>query len=162
MGYSGSQGDHLFFWADANPPLAYGDLSSAQPAEQEAALLAETFAGTGATGRECGARSSNPFVGVHVNPNFQAVEAVQPRAHSTYNSLQVTLSRQFANSSSAMWATRGPNAWMMPRPLSARSKASGLSLMPTTRASTEVLVASAPIKCLPPTLFISCRSRAIG
>ena len=33
---------------------------------------------------------------MHVNPNFGAVEAVQPRAHSTYNALQVTLVRQFA------------------------------------------------------------------
>ena len=41
---------------------------------------------------------NNPFMGTHVNPNFGALEAVEPKAHSTYNSLQATLSRQFAKS----------------------------------------------------------------
>jgi hypothetical protein len=58
--------------------------------------IAQTFADTRATGAGTRGTVSNPFVGLHVNPNFQAVEAVQPRAHSTYNASQVTLSREFA------------------------------------------------------------------
>ncbi|MDR3720918.1 MAG: TonB-dependent receptor [Candidatus Acidoferrales bacterium] len=99
VGYNGSSGNHLFFWADANPPLAYGDATSAQlnaPGANGAPSLAATFAGTGATGQGTRGTVSNPFLGLHVNPNFGAVEAVQPRAHSTYNALQVTVSRQFA------------------------------------------------------------------
>ena len=29
IGYNGSTGVHLFAWIDANPPLAYGELTSA-------------------------------------------------------------------------------------------------------------------------------------
>jgi Carboxypeptidase regulatory-like domain/TonB-dependent Receptor Plug Domain len=108
VGYNGSSGNHLFLWADANPPLAYGDLSSADlnaPGAGGAPSVAQTFAGTGATGLGARGTVTNPFVGAsgpgtfaHVNPNFQAVEAVQPRAHSTYNALQVTWTRQFSKS----------------------------------------------------------------
>jgi len=89
VSYNGSSGAHLFYWIDANPPLAYGDA---------AALAANKapFAGTGATGQGPRGTIANPFVGQHVNSNFQAVESVEPGAHSSYNSLQVTLSRQFA------------------------------------------------------------------
>jgi Carboxypeptidase regulatory-like domain/TonB-dependent Receptor Plug Domain len=100
VGYNGSSGNHLFFWADANPPLAYGDATSAQlnapPPPPTVPTLAQTFAPTGATGQGTRGTVSNPFVGLHENPNFGAVEAVQPRAHSTYNALQVTVTRQFA------------------------------------------------------------------
>ena len=41
---------------------------------------------------------ANPFVGLYTNPNFKAVEAVTPTARSTYNGLQISLSRQFAKS----------------------------------------------------------------
>lgn len=91
VGYNGSSGVHLFYWIDANPPLAYSDLS---PAQQTA--VAPTYAGTGADGTGARGTVTNPFVNMHMNPNFGAVEAVVPGAHSSYNSLQVTLSRQFA------------------------------------------------------------------
>lgn len=89
VGYNGSSGVHLFYWIDANPPLAYGDPGAA-------AANKAVFAGTGATGQGPRGTVANPFVGQHVNSNFQAVESVEPKAHSSYNSLQVTLSRQFA------------------------------------------------------------------
>jgi hypothetical protein len=101
VGYNGSSGNHLFYWIDANPPLAYGDASNAQltaPGAFGAPSIQATFAGTGVTGTGPRGTVSNPFIGLHENPNFQAVESVQPRAHSTYNSLQTTLSRQFAKS----------------------------------------------------------------
>jgi Carboxypeptidase regulatory-like domain/TonB dependent receptor/TonB-dependent Receptor Plug Domain len=101
VGYNGSQGNHLFYWIDANPPLAYGDATNAQltaPGAFGAPSIQQTFAGTGVTGTGPRGTVSNPFIGLHQNPNFQAVEAVEPKAHSSYNSLQATLSRQFAKS----------------------------------------------------------------
>jgi Carboxypeptidase regulatory-like domain/TonB dependent receptor/TonB-dependent Receptor Plug Domain len=99
VGYNGSSGNHLFFWADANPPLSYSMLT---PSEQTAALATGNYpsaTGVGAPGTPTNPFTVNPATGsVHVNPNFQAVEAVQPRAHSSYNAVQVTLSRQFARS----------------------------------------------------------------
>jgi len=91
VGYNGSSGNHLFFWADANPPQSFSMLT---PAQQTAALATGNY--PSATGAGAPGTLTNPFMGTHVNGNFQAVEAVQPRAHSTYNALQVTVSRQFA------------------------------------------------------------------
>jgi len=101
VGYNGSQGVHLFYWIDANPPLAYGDFTAAQRSttvEPGAAPLtiAQVFAGTGATGIGPRGTVTNPFVDIHANANFGAFEAAEPEAHSNYNALQVTLSRQFA------------------------------------------------------------------
>lgn len=93
VGYNGSSGNHLFYWIDANPPQAFSDLTSAQ---QTTALATGNY--PSATGAGARGTLTNPFMGTHVNPNFGAFEAVEPRAHSTYNSLQLTLSRQFANS----------------------------------------------------------------
>ena len=91
LGYNGSSGVHLFYWIDANRPQAFSMLTSAQQTAALATGNYPTATGTGAPGTP-----ANPFMGTHVNPNFQAVEAVVPGAHSSYNSLQVTLSRQFA------------------------------------------------------------------
>ena len=103
VGYNGSQGAHLFYWIDANPPLAYGDFTPAQRAATlEPAFLpvpvtiAQAFAGTPATGMGVRGTVTNPFVDIHLNPNFGAFEAAEPEAHSNYNALQLTLSRQFA------------------------------------------------------------------
>ena len=96
VGYNGSQGVHLFYWIDANPPNAFSMLS---PANQAAALATLNYPGTsglGATGQGAPGTLNNPFMGTHVNPNFGAVEAVEPEAHSSYNALQVSVSRQFA------------------------------------------------------------------
>jgi len=91
VGYNGSSGAHLFYWIDANPPVYY---SIASGAEQAAAIASGNF--PSATGQGAPGTLTNPFLGIHVNQNFDAVEAVKPEAHSTYNSLQVSLSRQFA------------------------------------------------------------------
>jgi len=105
VGYNGSQGVDLFMWIDANPPLAYGDFTAAQRAVTAepatagplgALTIAQTFAGTGATGLGARGTVTNPFVDIHLNPLFGAFEAAEPEAHSTYNALQLTLSRQFA------------------------------------------------------------------
>ena len=91
VGYNGSQGADLFLWIDANPPLAFSDLT---PANQAAALATGNY--PTATGAGARGTLTNPFMGVHLNPNFGAFEAAEPEAHSTYNALQVSLSRQFA------------------------------------------------------------------
>jgi hypothetical protein len=101
IGYNGSAGVHLMAWIDVNPPQAYGDLTAAQlnapgVGPPGTPSIAQTFAGTGATGAGTRGSLTNPFVGLHVNPNLAAIEADTPTAHSSYNSLQVSLSRQFA------------------------------------------------------------------
>lgn len=103
VGYNGSQGVHLFYWIDANPPLAYGDFTPAQrsttlePAFAPVPVtIAQAFAGTPATGAGTRGTATNPFVDIHANTNFGAFEAAEPEAHSNYNALQLTLSRQFA------------------------------------------------------------------
>jgi hypothetical protein len=96
VGYNGSSGVHLFYWINANPPLGFSDLSAA---DQAAAVATGNYPGTsgsGATGTGARGTLNNPFMNRYTNPNFQAVEAVKPEAHSSYNSLQTTLSRQFA------------------------------------------------------------------
>ena len=98
VGYNGSSGNHLFYWIDANPPVSFSMLS---PGDQTTALATGNYpgsSGTGATGAGAPGTINNPFMGTHVNPNFGAFEAVEPKAHSTYNALQLTLSRQFAGS----------------------------------------------------------------
>ena len=100
IGYNGSTGVHLMAWIDVNPPLAYGELTSEQlnaiPPGPPAPSIAQTYAGTGATGQGTPGSLTNPFTGLHVNPNLAAIEADTPTAHSSYNSLQTSLSRQFA------------------------------------------------------------------
>ena len=91
VGYNGSSGAHLFYWIDANPPQSYSMLS---PTDQANALATGNY--PTATGQGAPGTLTNPFMGTHVNPNFGAVEAVEPEAHSSYNALQVSLSRQFA------------------------------------------------------------------
>ena len=91
VGYNGSKGKNLFLWSNANPPLAFSD--------QSADWLATNAANwPGATGQGPRGTVANPFVGIYTNPNFKAVEGVTPTAHSTYNGLQISLSRQFAKS----------------------------------------------------------------
>jgi hypothetical protein len=91
VGYNGSKGKNLFLWSNANPPLAYSD----QSAEWKTANAASW---PGANGQGPRGTVANPFVGLYTNPKFKAVEAVTPTAHSTYNGLQMSLSRQFAKS----------------------------------------------------------------
>jgi hypothetical protein len=91
VGYNGSSGRNLFLWSNVNPPLAFSD----QSADWQAANAATW---PGATGQGTRGTVSNPFVGLYTNPNFQAVEGVTPTAHSSYNSLQISLNRQFSAS----------------------------------------------------------------
>jgi len=88
VGYNGSRGKNLFLWSNANPPLAFSDQSPEWQAENAASW-------PGATGQGPRGTVANPFVGLYRNPNFGAVEAVTPTAHSSYNGLQISLSRQF-------------------------------------------------------------------
>ena len=90
VGYNGSKGKNLFLWSNANPPLAYSD----QSADWQAANAARW---PGATGEGSRGTVSNPFVGLYTNPNFKAVEAITPTATSSYNGLQISLSRQYAS-----------------------------------------------------------------
>ena len=89
VGYNGSKGKNLFLWSNSNPPLAFSDQSSDWQEENSPNW-------PGATGDGPRGTLANPFVGLYSNPNFKAVEAVTPTAHSTYNGLQTSLSRQFA------------------------------------------------------------------
>ncbi len=91
VGYNGSKGKNLFLWSNANPPLAFSDQSAQWQADN-----ADSW--PDATGQGPRGTVANPFVGIYTNPNFQAVEAVTPNARSTYNGLQITLSRQFGES----------------------------------------------------------------
>ncbi len=105
IGYNGSTGVHLFQWINANPSLAYGD---ATPAQLNAAgpggspSIAQTFTDFGAiaapSGQGARGTVTNPFVGIHENGNFGSFESSQPEAHSSYNSLQTSLTRQFSSS----------------------------------------------------------------
>ena len=96
IGYNGSTGVHLFEWINANPVLAYGDVTSAQLNAGGSSSIAATFAGSGATGQGTRGTVTNPFVGLHENSNLQSYMAPQPEAHSSYNSLQTSLTRQFS------------------------------------------------------------------
>jgi hypothetical protein len=94
IGYAGSTGVHLFASIDANPPN-YLSIDPNQTADQ--ASPEYTLPGGGQpTGSGAPGTLNNPFVGTHVNSNFAGYMAVEPFAHSTYNSLQTSLSRQFS------------------------------------------------------------------
>ena len=92
VGYNGSKGKNLFLWSNANPPLAYFPTNRLTGGRQTPRNW------PGATGQGPRGTVSNPFVGLYTNPNFKAVEGITPTAHSTYNGLQISLSRQFAKS----------------------------------------------------------------
>ena len=104
IGYNGSTGVHLFTWINANPSQAWGDLTAAQLNAPGAGgiSIAQTFTNFGAiaapSGQGARGTVNNPFVGVHVNQNFGSFEATEPEAHSSYNSLQTSLTRQFSSS----------------------------------------------------------------
>jgi hypothetical protein len=95
IGYNGSSGVHEFSQIDANLPTPLSALSSSA---QATAIASGDYAfPTGGEPTATGAPGTlnNPFVGTHLNPNFAAVDADEPIAHSTYNSLQTSLARQF-------------------------------------------------------------------
>ena len=97
IGYVGSSGVHEFSQIDANLPTPFATLSSSA---QEAAITSNVYRlpdGSQPTGTGAPGTVNNPFVGTHLNGNFAAVDAVEPIAHSTYNSLQTSLTRQFAS-----------------------------------------------------------------
>ena len=94
IGYAGSTGVHLFASIDANPPN-YLSIDPNQAADLASGDYTLPGGGqptlTGAPGT-----LNNPFVGTHENSNFEGYMAVEPFAHSTYNSLQTSLTRQFS------------------------------------------------------------------
>jgi hypothetical protein len=89
VGYNGSSGRNLFLWANANKPLAFSDQSASWRSTNASNW-------PGVTGQGPRGTISNPFVNIYTNPNFQAVEAVQPKARSSYHAMQTSLSRQFS------------------------------------------------------------------
>ena len=99
VGYVGSTGVHEFSQIDANLPLPYGEATAAQLtalAPGRALDSANLAAGTAVTGTGTPGTVTNPFIGMHVNGNFAAVDAVEPISHSSYNSLQTSVTRQFS------------------------------------------------------------------
>jgi hypothetical protein len=92
VGYNGSSGKNLFMWINANPPAAFGDKMT-----DSAWLKSNAAAWPGATGQGPRGTVANPFVGVNTNPNLGTMESVQPRAHSSYNGMQLSLNRQFSS-----------------------------------------------------------------
>jgi hypothetical protein len=94
IGYVGSEGVHEFSQIDANLPQPLSN-----DPNEAADILSPTYTlpgggqptGTGAPGTP-----NNPFIGTHVNGNFAAVDADEPIAHSNYNSLQTSVTRQFS------------------------------------------------------------------
>ena len=93
IGYNGSTGVHLFAWINANPAVYYGQLTGAALTAAQASLNYPQATGQGAPGT-----LTNPFVGAHENSNFGSFMATEPFAHSSYNSLQTSLTRQFSSS----------------------------------------------------------------
>ncbi len=95
IGYVGSAGVHEFSQIDANSP----NYLSIDP--NQAADLATgdyTLPGGGQpTGTGAPGTVNNPFVGTHVNGNFNGVDALVPISHSSYNSMQTSVTRQFAS-----------------------------------------------------------------
>jgi hypothetical protein len=87
IGYVGSSGVHLFSLHDANPPLAASNQfltnGSLNPAYSPTA--------SGPPGSV-----TNPFVTGHLNPAFTSLANDEATAHSSYNSLQLMLNRQFS------------------------------------------------------------------
>jgi hypothetical protein len=96
IGYNGSSGVHFFASIDANPP----NYLSIDPDEAADIVSPKyTLPGGGQpTGSGAPGTLNNPFVGTHQDPNLAGYMAVEPFAHSSYNSLQTSLTRQFSGS----------------------------------------------------------------
>jgi hypothetical protein len=94
IGYNGSTGVHLFAWINGNPSLYLSN----DPNEAADMTSGEytTPGGANPTGTGAPGTVNNPFIGVHENGNFGSFMATEPFAHSSYNSLQTSLTRQFA------------------------------------------------------------------
>jgi len=88
VGYNGATGVHLFSEREANFPLAasnqFNTIGQPNPNYNPAA--------TGSPGS-----LTNPFVGEVSNPNLGSMTMDAAASHSTYNSLQAQLNRQFSS-----------------------------------------------------------------
>jgi hypothetical protein len=98
IGYNGSAGVHEFSEKQGNlPTYASIDPNWSTPVTGDEASGDYTLPGgvepnlTGAPGTP-----NNPFVGTHLDPNFAGVGTLAPISHSSYNSLQTSVTRQFA------------------------------------------------------------------
>jgi hypothetical protein len=107
VGYNGSAGVHMFSEHNINLPLAWSDVTPLVVANLTPTQLAQWKSdqinfGAGspnpATGQGARGSIANPFTGILSNQNFNFIDATEPTAHSSYNSLQASLSRQFAKS----------------------------------------------------------------
>ena len=94
IGYNGSSGVHEFSEIQGNLPTY---LSIDPNAAADLKTGDYTLPGGGQpNGTGAPGTLNNPFVGTHLNPNFAGIGAMEPIAHSSYNSLQTSVTRQFA------------------------------------------------------------------
>ncbi len=94
IGYNASTGVHEFTDMQANLPTY---LSDDPNAAADLATGDYTLLGGGQpTGSGAPGSVNNPFVGTHLDPGFAGVGTQVPISHSSYNSLQTSLTRQFA------------------------------------------------------------------
>jgi hypothetical protein len=99
VGYNGSAGVHLFQQEEINLPVYWSEATAAQKAytpNAYTASAAQQFTGI-ATGVGAPGTPTNPFIGVRENTNFGPLESLEPASHSSYNSLQASLARQFSS-----------------------------------------------------------------
>jgi hypothetical protein len=96
IGYVGSSGVHEITQIDVNLPQSLSMLSSSAQATAIASGAYTLPTGGQPTGQGAPGTINNPFQGTHVNPNFASIDAVQPISHSSYNSMQTSVTRQFA------------------------------------------------------------------
>jgi len=85
VGFVGSQGVHLFSIHNENLPVPCSQATAPLPPQCPASP-------SGIPGF-----ANNPFTGLLTNPNFGSLNDATPTSHSTYNSLQVALNRQFSH-----------------------------------------------------------------
>jgi hypothetical protein len=84
VGFVASQGVHLFSIHDENLPVPCSVNPSLAPYCPADPVGTPGFA-------------NNPFTGTLTNPNFGSLNDATPTSHSSYNSLQVALNRQFSH-----------------------------------------------------------------
>ncbi len=88
IGYVGSAGVHLFSEREANSPMYQSE---------ETNPLGQPNPGYSPTASGPPGSLTNTFVGIRSNPNLASLTSATPNPHSSYNSLQAQLNRQFSS-----------------------------------------------------------------
>ena len=160
IGYNGSTGVHLFTWINANPSL-YLSNDPNEAADMTSGAY-RTPGGAEPTGSGAPGTVNNPFVGIHENGNFGSFMATEPEAHSSYNSLQTSLTRQFSSS----LAGNAAYTWSRCIDDSSATVSSEQGEYavwdPYNPKLDRGLCSFNSTSCLLRTLFTACRSTAIG